>query len=138
MDILNDVRFKVNNNYNFWKYKEVLELNLEAVQQGLQWTVHGDEMRLSSTIDQRRKNISVFNHVEKLNMHPSLFVNYLKTLVIAKGMTFEMDRQATEEAEPTLLTATTKAKPVSFQDRKTNYKIDKTVEAKDLTHAEFE
>ena len=81
----------------------VLELNLESVQQGLQWTVHGDEMRLSSTIDQRRKNISVFNHVEQLNKHPSLFVNYLKTLVIAKGMTFEMDRQATDEGSPSSL-----------------------------------
>ena len=39
IDVLNDVRFKINNNYNFWKFKEVLELNLESVQQGLQWTV---------------------------------------------------------------------------------------------------
>ena len=138
IDVVNDVRFKINNNYNFWKYKELLELNLESVQQGLQWTVDGDEMRLSSVVDQRRKNISVFNHVEELNKHPSLFVNYLKTLVIAKGMTFEMDRQAVEEGESMLQAGTTKAKPVSFIDRKTNYKLEKTVDAKDLTNREFE
>ena len=59
MDILNDFRFSINKNYNFWKYKEVLELNLDTVQKGLQWTVSGDEMKLSPSIDQRRKSISV-------------------------------------------------------------------------------
>ena len=47
IDVANDIMFNINNNYNFWKYKEVLALNMVTVQQGLQWTVEGDKMMLS-------------------------------------------------------------------------------------------
>ena len=36
----------------------------------------------------KRKSISVFNTVERLNKHPSVFINYLRVLASAKGMTF--------------------------------------------------
>ena len=124
MDICNHFMFSINKNYNFWKYKEVLELNMETVQQGLQWTVNGDEMRLSKSIDQRRKDISVFNHVEKLNKHPSVFINYLKTLAINKGMTFTID-EGTIEGAPK-------------RGKAPNYKLDAIVGAKDLNLIEFE
>ena len=125
MDIVNDARFALNNNFNFWKYKEVLELNMDTVQQGLQWTVSDGEMRLSGKIDQRRKDISVYNNVEKLNKHPSLFLNYLKTLVLGKGMTWEVD-QGTFEG------------PKGEPAKATNYRLEATIGAKDLTRAEFE
>ena len=32
----------------------------------------------------KRNNISVFNTVERLNKHPSVFINYLRALASAK------------------------------------------------------
>ena len=123
MDILNDCRFKINNNFCFWRYQEVMELNQDAVQQTPHWDVVGGKMILSKTIDQRRKSISVFNQVEKLNMHPSLFLNYLKTLALGKGMTFEVDQEVVDG---------------EAAEKKTNYKLEAIVGAKDLKLDEFE
>jgi hypothetical protein len=36
----------------------------------------------------KRNNVSAFSTVEQLNKHPSLFINYLRVLASAKGMTF--------------------------------------------------
>ena len=38
----------------------------------------------------KRKSISDFNTVERLNKHPSVFINYLRVLANAKGMTFNI------------------------------------------------
>ena len=48
-----------------------------------------------------RKNISVFNEVERLNKHPSLFVNYLKQLARSKGISFDIDEAPYETEEET-------------------------------------
>ena len=121
MDILNDFQFKINNNYCFWRYKEVLELNAETVNHGFAFEVEGGVLRLSEKVDVRRKTISVFNTVERLNKHPSLFVNYLKTLAMQKGLAFTVDETSME-------------KPPSRQ----NYNLNAIQNAVDISQEEFE
>ena len=84
IDIANGPYQKINNNYKFWPYKEVLILNKSTV---------GDTMR---------KNISVFNEVERLNKHPSLFVNYLKQLARSKGISVNIDEAPRERDAPNI------------------------------------
>ena len=66
IDICSDPMLKVNNNHNFWKYKEVMELNKDVVQSGMRMILEGSQLRLAESVDTRRKNISVFNQVERL------------------------------------------------------------------------
>jgi hypothetical protein len=119
IDILNDVQFRVNTNHYFWTYKEVQELNKDTVQPGMRMLVSGDHMRLAETVDTRRKNISVFNHVERLNKHPCLFINYLRVLAKGKGMGFTID----DEGKP--------------NEPRKNYRLEAIMQAKDLTKEEY-
>ncbi|MFM7984071.1 MAG: hypothetical protein ACKPKO_32570, partial [Candidatus Fonsibacter sp.] len=48
---------------------------------------------IGATHDKRRKIISVFNTVERLNKRPSLYLNFLKLLVESKGMLFTIDAE---------------------------------------------
>ncbi|MFM7984291.1 MAG: hypothetical protein ACKPKO_33705, partial [Candidatus Fonsibacter sp.] len=36
----------------------------------------------------KRKSMSVYNTVKRLNKHPSVFINYLRVLASAEGMAF--------------------------------------------------
>ena len=73
-----DPFLNINNNHNFWTYKEVCVLNKDTVQPGMRFVVTGSQLRLTDNVDTKRKSISVFNEVERLNKHPSLFINHLK------------------------------------------------------------
>ena len=64
--------------------------------------------------DTMRKNISVFNEVERLNKHPSLFVNYLKQLARSKGISVNIDEAPHEKAESTAKAATTNYRQFVF------------------------
>ena len=75
IDICSDPRLKVNSNHNFWKYKEVMELNKDVVQSGMRMILEGSQLRLAESVDARRKNISMFNQVERLNKQPHSFIN---------------------------------------------------------------
>ena len=129
MDFLNDRSFKINNNYNLWKYSEVMELDRQTVQNTrLEVMVSEGELSVSENDrNSRRKQISVFNTVEKLNKHPSLYINYLRVLVLGKGMTFTIQGVPAKEGE----TSGEATKPK-------NYKISAILEAKDLTAEEYE
>jgi hypothetical protein len=130
MDFLNDRSFKINNNYNFWKYSEVLELDRQTVQNTrLEFMVSDGELSVSENDrNSRRKQISVFNTVEKLNKHQSLYINYLRVLAIGKGMKFTIQgAPAKEEGEGS-----------EGANRPKNYKITAIMEAKDLTPEEYE
>ncbi|MFM7980744.1 MAG: hypothetical protein ACKPKO_15635, partial [Candidatus Fonsibacter sp.] len=83
---------KINSNYNFWKYAEVLELNQHTVTNTRPEFLNEDGvMRVAENeANSKRKSISVFNTVERLNKHPSVFINYLRALANAKGMTFNI------------------------------------------------
>ena len=126
MDILNDPSLKPNNNYCFWKFREVLELNKHTVKNtDLRFVVEGNQLTLDEqSRNERRKLISVFNATEKLNKHPSVYINYLKVLATAKGMTFEIQEDVSEEKAP--------------KAEKKNYKISAILEAKDLELDEYE
>ena len=92
MDFLNDGRLKINSNYNFWKYAEVMELNQHTVTNTRpEFLIEDGVMRVAENeANSKRKSISVFNTVERLNKHPSVFINYLRVLANAKGMTFNI------------------------------------------------
>ncbi|MFM7980809.1 MAG: hypothetical protein ACKPKO_15965, partial [Candidatus Fonsibacter sp.] len=85
-------RLKINANYNFWKYAEVMELNKHTVTNTRpEFLFEDGVMRVAENdANAKRKSISVFNTVERLNKHPSVFINYLSVLANAKGMTFNI------------------------------------------------
>jgi len=101
MDFLNDRSFKINHTYTFWKFPEVLELDRQTVQSTrLEFLVSDGELSVSaSDRNTRRKTISVFNTVEKLNKHPSLYINYLRVLAVGKGMNFTIQGTPAKEGE---------------------------------------
>ncbi|MFM7987718.1 MAG: hypothetical protein ACKPKO_51245, partial [Candidatus Fonsibacter sp.] len=98
MDSLNDDRLKINANYNFWKYAEVMELNKHTVTHTRPEFLMGDGvMRVAENeANSKRKIISGFHTVERLNKHPSVFINYLRVLAHAKCMTFAIQYPPTE------------------------------------------
>ncbi len=73
-----------------------------------------------------RNNSSVFKSIERLNKQPSVFINYLRALASAKGMTFTIQQQPKEGASP--------------QRNNTNNarNVSNIVEAKDLSHEQYE
>ena len=127
MDILNDTCLKLNQNYNFWQFNEVLELNKHTVQ--TYFLVHGHELTVNeSEQNRRRKTISIWNIAETLNKHSSVYINYLKMLLAAKGITFQIaanDAEEEDEEQPK-------------KKAKKNYKLSAVLEAKDLTAEEYE
>jgi hypothetical protein len=126
VDLLNDPILRINSNFNFWKFDEVMELHRQTVQQtSPEFLINGNFLELSDNErNQRRKTISIYNTVERLNKHPSIFINYLRVLASAKGMGFEV-QQLEEGEKPTV------SKPK-------NYKISAVLEAPDITSDEFE
>ena len=79
IDVANGPFLKINNNHNFWSYNEVFDLNKDTVQPGMRFVVTGSQLRLTDNVDTKRKSISVFNEVERLSKHPSLFINHLNS-----------------------------------------------------------
>ena len=68
MDFLNDDRLKINANYNFWKYAEVMELNKHTVTNTRpEIFIEDGVVRVAENeANSKRKSISVFNTVERL------------------------------------------------------------------------
>ena len=128
MDILNDPRLKPNKNYCFWKFREVLELNRHTVKNTeLRFVVEGSQLTLEDqSRNERRKMISVFNTTEKLNKHPSVYLNYLRVLATGKGMTFQIQEDVAE------------ADAQTPKAEKKNLRVSSILEAKDLDPDEYE
>jgi hypothetical protein len=124
MDMLGDSTCKLNNNYYFWHYREILELNRQAANatRDDELIVEGGTLTFGeSEKSKRRKNMTVFNTTEKLNKHPSVSLNYLRVLVEGKGMKWQA---ADEEAPP---------KPPQ-----TNYRLTAIMNALDIDNDVFE
>ena len=68
----------------------------------------------------------MFNEVERLNKHPSLFVNYRKQLARSKGISANLDEAPHEKAESTAKGATT------------NYRLEAIQKAPNITDTEYE
>ena len=117
---------KVYNNHNFWKCKEVMELNRDVVQSGMRMILEGSQLRLES-VDSQRKAIFVYNQVERLNKQPNLFINYLRLLATSKGMVFNIDEGEPDEA----ITPKTKY-------ARTNYRLESLLNAPDITTDEYD
>jgi hypothetical protein len=78
-----------------------------------------------SALSKHRKSISIYNTVERLNKHPSLFINYFKVLAEAKGIKFEV------QAKP-------EGKEGQRKKSKTTAKIDRILDARDLEPKEYD
>ena len=78
----------------------------------------------------KRKNISVFNTVERLNKHPSVFINYLRVMANAKGMTFTIQQPPPPPEE--------EQAPPQRKKTKVESKASSIITAKDLTQEEYE
>ena len=101
IDLLMGEGLDLNNNFNFWRFAEVQELNRHTVETTRAEFVFEDgEIKVQeNALNKHRKSISIYNTVERLNKHPSLFINYLRRLAEAKGIKFEV--QAKPEGETT-------------------------------------
>ena len=106
--ILNDKAFKVNNNTNFWTFKDLEAKNKQMVMStAFTFEICGDEIRPAAPTDMKRKTISIYNEAERLNKIPSLFLNYLRKLALEKGYGFSIDEA--QEGDKTEITENTKA-----------------------------
>ncbi|MFM7980836.1 MAG: hypothetical protein ACKPKO_16115, partial [Candidatus Fonsibacter sp.] len=101
MDFLNGEGLNIKSNYNFWKYAEVLELNKHTVANARpEFLIEHGRMRVAENeANAKRKSISVYITVKRLNTHPSVFINYLRALASAKGMTFTIQYPPPPPAE---------------------------------------
>ena len=125
INVAGDPQLRINKNHYFWKYAEVLELNRSTVEnRGFRFTVTNGLLRLSESVDVRRKNISVFNQVERLNKHPSLFINYFRVLATSKGMGFTVDEEVVEST--------------SAKEPRTNYRLQSILQAPTITQTEYQ
>ena len=99
MDFLKGEGLDINSNCNFWRYSDVLELNRDTVDTTrVEFLVEDGELRLEETaLSKQRKNISVYNTVETLNKHPSIFINHLRVLAVAKGIKFQIQAVPEEQ-----------------------------------------
>ena len=127
MDFLKGESLELNNNFNFWRFAEVQELNRHTVDNvRAEFVIEDGEIQLKeNALSKHRKSISIYNTVERLNKHPSLFINYLKLLAEAKGIKFEI------QAKP-------EGKPNQQRKTKTTAKIDRILDARDLEPAEYD
>ena len=131
MDVLSDSMLKINRNYNFWRFGEVLELNRATVQTtGLEFLVDGEHhlQVVENERNMRRKTVSVHNMVETLNKNPSVFVNYLRVLATGKGMEFRIE--GGEEQQ--------EAEGQARKSRGKNYRVSAVMEAPDIDAEEYE
>ena len=81
---LNEQRIHIDCNHNFWTFRDVYETN-KTTMPFLGLAVESNTLVVGSNHDERRHIISVFNTVELLNRHASLYLNYLKLLVESKS-----------------------------------------------------
>ncbi|MFM7983953.1 MAG: hypothetical protein ACKPKO_31975 [Candidatus Fonsibacter sp.] len=77
----------------------MLELNKHTVANARpEFLIEAGRMRVAENEANAKRNIiSVFNTGERLNKHPSVFINYLRALAHAKGTTFAFQHPPTAE-----------------------------------------
>ena len=69
MDFLKGDVLEISINYNFWKYSEVLELHKHSVNAiRAEFVIEGGELMVKeNALSKQRKNISIYNEVERTN-----------------------------------------------------------------------
>ena len=77
MDFLKSESLDLNNNFNFWHFAEVQELNRHTVDNmRAEFVLEDGEIQLKeSALSKHRKSISIYNTVERFNKHSSIFIN---------------------------------------------------------------
>jgi len=127
MDFLKSESLDLNSNFNFWRFAEVQELNRHTVDNvRAEFVLEDGEIQFKeSALSKHRKSISIYNTVERLNKHPSLFINYLKVLAEAKGIKFEV------QAKP-------EGKEGQKKKTKMTAKVDRILDARDLEPEEYD
>jgi hypothetical protein len=125
ISILRDSSLKINKNFNFWKFDEVMELNRLTVENTKpELVINGDYLQCSeNNRNARRKTVSIYNEVEKLNKNPSVFINFLRVLASGKGMGFNII--GNPEDKPKV-------------SRAGSYKVSCTLEAEDIDAERYE
>ncbi|MFM7979502.1 MAG: hypothetical protein ACKPKO_09325, partial [Candidatus Fonsibacter sp.] len=125
-NVMSEQTIQINNNHSCWTFRDIYETNKTSIHNKA-FHVERSKLIIGATHDERRKIISVFNTVEWLNKHPSLYLNFLKLLVESKGMIFTIDAEPLAKGEFT-----------SSSDRETDSKMQSLLNAEDLTHEEYE
>ena len=127
MDFLKSESLDLNSNFNFWRFAEVQELNRHTVDNvRAEFVIEDGEIQFKeSALSKHRKSISIYNTVERLNKHPSLFINYLKVLAEAKGIKFEV------QPKP-------EGKTGQKKKTKATAKVDRILDARDLEPEEYD
>ena len=92
IDVLKGEGLDLNTNYNFWRFADIQESNSHIVDETrAEFLFEDGEIKIKeNALNKHRKSISICNTVERLNQHPSLFINYLRRLAEAKGIKFEV------------------------------------------------
>ena len=82
---------------------------------------------MSEGVNERRKIISVFSTVERLNKHRTAYLNYLKLLVESKGMLLTVDKGSLPEDSAYN----------SSRDREKDSKMESILHAQNITDIEY-
>ena len=90
--LLNDPAFKVSkntNSYKLWTFNEANHIINDNIDSHKELVLNGEllSFHYKSTAIQRQ-NISIYNKVEQLNTHKSLYICYLQILLENKGVKF--------------------------------------------------
>ena len=121
--ILNDKQFGINRNYQFWKYSDIVASNSDSLKISyMDMTLDGNDITVRTKEDLKRKQISIFNTVERLNKNPVIYLNYLRVLAVEKGYNFVVDEE----------------KPVRRKQEKINYRIEAILAAEEIDDMEYD
>ena len=96
INVLSDRVVAINENHNFWTYKDVYETNRHIIHKPT-YSIEYGKLTMSEGVDERRTIVPVFNKVDRLSKHPAVYLNFLKLLVERKGMPFTVDKESLPE-----------------------------------------
>ena len=98
---MNGKGLSIHCNYNFRSCAEIHELSNQTVANTRpEFLTEDGRMRIAENgANPKRNNISVFNTVEKLNKHRSVFINYLLALASATGISFTIQQPPQQQPE---------------------------------------
>ena len=124
--LLNDEHFKIYKNCHsvkMWTFSEVKQLiNDNDGDKQLIINEH-EKIEFRDTTDRIRMNNSIYNTVEKLNKHPSIYISYLQILACNKGYKFVIDEKDERKKPP--------------KEQTQNYKVEMLLNADDIDDAKY-
>lgn len=124
--LLNDEHFKIYKNCHsvkMWTFSEVKQLiNDNDGDKQLIINEH-EKIEFRDTTDRIRMNNSIYNTVEKLNKHPSIYISYLQILACNKGYKFVIDEKDERKKPP--------------KEQTQNYKVEMLLNADDIDDTKY-